>query len=127
VEGTRDREGWTFAGDFRPHSHHHDVRRQMRASETGAGVIEVGGARVRAFFTSWGDGAFPVLADLGADEKLLRLRVDLGGDETVRRLRHVLGKQPRTGIVGLSAGTLRGFDSRRLHRRSILARPVPDK
>jgi hypothetical protein len=92
VEGTRDREGWTFAGDFRPHSHHHEVLRQMRESETGAGVIEVGGARVCAFFTSWGDGAFPVLADLGADEKLLRLRVDLGGDETVRRLRHVLGK-----------------------------------
>jgi hypothetical protein len=32
VEESRDREGWMFAGDFRPHSHHYKVLRQMRAS-----------------------------------------------------------------------------------------------
>jgi hypothetical protein len=91
VEKSRGRKRWKFAGDFRPHSHHHEVLRQMRASETGAGVIEVGGARMCAFFTSWGDGAFPVLADLDAGDRLLRLRIDLGSEETVNRWREVLG------------------------------------
>jgi len=92
VEESREREEWMFAGDFRPHSHHYDVLRKMRASEAGAGVIEVGGAKMCAFFTSWGDGAFPVLADLDAEGGLLRLRIDLGSNETVTRLRHVLGE-----------------------------------
>lgn len=90
VEESRDQESWMFAGDFRPHSHHYDVLRKMRASEAGAGVIEVGGAKMCAFFTTWGDGAFPVLADLDVDGDLLRLRIDLGSEETVSRLRHVL-------------------------------------
>ena len=81
-----------FAGDFRPHSHHYDVLRKMRTSETGVAVIEVAGARMCAFFTSWGDGAFPVVADLDAEGDLLRLRLDLGNEQTVSRLRHVLGE-----------------------------------
>jgi hypothetical protein len=92
VEESREREGWMFAGDFRPHSHHHEVLRKMRASEVGAGVIEVAGARMCAFFTSWGDGAFPVFADLDAEGGLLQLRIDLGSEETISRLRHVLGE-----------------------------------
>jgi hypothetical protein len=92
VEESREREEWMFAGDFRPHSHHYQVLRKMRASEAGAGVIEVAGAKMCGFFTSWGDGAFPVLADLGAEGSLLRLRIDLGSEETVSRLRHVLGE-----------------------------------
>jgi hypothetical protein len=91
VEESREREGWTFAGDFRPHSHHYEVLKKMRAAETGAGVIGVGDAEMCAFFTSWGDGAFPVLADFDGDA-LLRLRIDLGGEQTITRLRSVLGE-----------------------------------
>ncbi|MET9227918.1 DUF2185 domain-containing protein [Lentzea sp. NPDC003310] len=39
------------------------------------------------FFTSWGDGAFPVHRDLAADGTLLRIRVELGSPETVERQR----------------------------------------
>lgn len=46
-------------------------------------------AHLVAFFTSWGDGLFPVVADLGEDAQLLRLRIDLGSDETVERLRQL--------------------------------------
>lgn len=92
VEESREREGWMFAGDFRPHSHHYEVLKRMRASETGAGVIEVGGAKMCAFFTSWGDGAFPVIADIDSDGRPLRLRIDLGSEETVSRLRSMLGE-----------------------------------
>ena len=80
IEEMRDREGLKFAGDFRPHSDHHRALIQMRASATGSGVVDVGGATMCAFFTSWGDGAFPVFADLGRESQLLRIRVQLGDD-----------------------------------------------
>jgi hypothetical protein len=91
IEESREPNGWKFAGDFRPHSHHHAVLVQMRASPTGAGVVEVGGATMCAFFTSWGDGAFSVLADLDGRDRLLRLRIHLGSDETVERISNLMG------------------------------------
>lgn len=89
VEASREREGWTFAVDFRPHSHHHRVLREMRSAATGSGVIEVAGAKMCAFFTSWGDGSFPIRADLDDAGRLLRLRLDLGSDDTIARLRRL--------------------------------------
>jgi hypothetical protein len=44
----------------RPHSHSYQVLAQMPPSETGSGVIGIAGAQMCAFFTSWGDGLFPV-------------------------------------------------------------------
>ena len=87
VEESREREGWAFATDFRPHSHHYEALRQMRASPNGAGTVVVGGAKMCAFLTSWGDGAFPVSVELDGDDRLVRLLIDLGNDETVARLR----------------------------------------
>jgi hypothetical protein len=86
VEQLRDR-GLKFAGDFRPHSHHYLVMRQVRASPTQSGTVEVGGARVCTFMTTWGDGIYPVLRDLDAAGGLVRLRVDLGNDQIVERQR----------------------------------------
>ena len=91
VEDTREREELHFATDFRPHSHHYIVLEEMRASRTGSGTIEVGGARLCAFFTSWGDGAFPVLRELDAAGNLIRLRIDLGNDTSIERLRAIGG------------------------------------
>jgi hypothetical protein len=61
--------------DFRPHSHHWQVMRQVRASETGSGMVEIGGARVLFAQTSWGDGLFPVHADRDAAGELVAIRV----------------------------------------------------
>jgi len=61
--------------DFRPHSHHWQVMRQVRASETGSGTVEVAGARILFAQTSWGDGFFPVHADRDADGDLVAIRV----------------------------------------------------
>jgi hypothetical protein len=89
VERRRDEQGLKFAGDFRPHSHHYVVMEQVRRTATESGTAEVGGAKVCTFMTTWGDGIFPVLRDLDADGKLVRIRIDLGNEKVVERQRKV--------------------------------------
>lgn len=75
-------EAWQAANDkrmtldFRPHSHHWQVMRDVRAAETESAVIEVGGARILFAMTSWGDGYFPTYADY-ADDRLVAVRTVL--------------------------------------------------
>jgi len=78
-----------FALDFRPHTHHWQVMRDVRATPTESGVLELAGAKLCMFMTSWGDGAYPVEADLNAAGQVLRVRIELGCDETVERQRAV--------------------------------------
>ncbi len=66
--------------DFRPHSHHWQVMRGVRASGHGAGMVEVGGAWLLCAMTSWGDGFFPVFADLDEANSLVAVRVVLSED-----------------------------------------------
>jgi hypothetical protein len=68
---------WGLAIDFRPHSHHYFALAEARKSKVGAGTIEVGGAQVCLFFTTWGDGVFPVFLDLDAADQPVQLRVQL--------------------------------------------------
>ena len=75
VEDHRDDEGLVFATDFRPHSHHHRMLSQMRDSADEAGTLALGPASLVAFFTMWGDGEFPVLLDLDADDRPVRCAV----------------------------------------------------
>ena len=83
----QNEHGYRLALDFRPHSHHYLVMQQVRSTPTESGTIEVGGARVCTFMTSWGDGYFPVYLDLDAVRQLVRIRIDLGNDEIVARQR----------------------------------------
>lgn len=77
-------ETWKVAGDrklgldFRPHSHHWQVMRDVRASPSESGVIEVGGARILFAMTRWGDGFYPTYADYAAD-RLVAVRTVLDG------------------------------------------------
>jgi hypothetical protein len=68
---------WLLSTDLRPHSHHFDVLAAARASPSGAGVLEVAGARVMVFFTSWGDGVFPVYLDVDQDQQPVQVRIQL--------------------------------------------------
>jgi hypothetical protein len=63
--------------DFRPHSHHWQVMRGVRASSTDSGMVEVGGAWLLFARTGWGDGYFPVIADFDAEGGLVAVRVQL--------------------------------------------------
>ena len=78
-----------FVLDFRPHTHHWQVMQDVRATPTASGVLDLAGTRLCMFMTSWGDGAFPVEADLNAAGQVLRIRIEVGCDETVERLRAV--------------------------------------
>jgi hypothetical protein len=69
--------GVKLAVDFRPHSHHYQLMAQVRASDTESGSINVGGARMCGFMTSWGDGLFPVVRELSAAGELVRVTVEL--------------------------------------------------
>jgi hypothetical protein len=75
VDDWRAKKGRGLAVDFRPHSHHYRVMRQVRSSETESGVIEVGGADVLGFMTTWGDGFFDVELDSDADGRPVIVRI----------------------------------------------------
>ena len=91
AEETKAERGWLLATDFRPHTHHFLVLAQARASNTGSGELELAGGRTCMFFTSWGDGVFPVFADRDAAGNLLRIRVQLETDGSVEAMEHVNG------------------------------------
>ncbi|MET9563569.1 hypothetical protein [Streptomyces tauricus] len=61
--------------DFRPHSHHWQIMRAVRASPLEAGTVQVGGAQVLCAMTGQGDGWFPVSADLDPTGRLVSVRV----------------------------------------------------
>jgi hypothetical protein len=68
---------WALMIDFRPHSHHFYALAEARKSKLGAGTLEVGDAKVCLFFTSWGDGVFPIYMDLDDQDRPVQLRVQL--------------------------------------------------
>ncbi|MBV1945932.1 hypothetical protein [Streptomyces sp. BV129] len=61
--------------DFRPHSHHWQVMRRIRASELESGTVDIGAARLLCAMTTWGDGYFPLSADLDASGELVAVRL----------------------------------------------------
>ena len=73
---------WLLASDFRPHSHHFHALAAARQNPRGAGTIEVGGAKVCLFFTSWGDGVFPIYLDLDNQDRPVQLRVQLNTSDS---------------------------------------------
>jgi hypothetical protein len=80
VLGWKEETGRRLMVDFRPHSHHWQVMRQVRACEPGAGTVDIGDARLLCAMTTWGDGRFPVSADLDASGAVVAIRVAPGAD-----------------------------------------------
>lgn len=85
IEACREQGLLKFATDFRPHTDFHRLRSQIRSTPEASGTINVGGAEICGFHTSWGDGHFPVYLDRDSAGNALRVRVELGTDETVER------------------------------------------
>jgi len=81
-----------IATDFRPHSHHYHLLKQMRGSRTESGTMELAGSTCCAFFTSWGDGFFPVFRELDERGALLRVRIDLGTPQAIANMDYVNGR-----------------------------------
>jgi hypothetical protein len=80
---------WLLATDLRPHSHHFHALSAARASSLGAGTLELAGTRLVLFFTSWGDGVFPIYLDLDADERPVRVRIQLATSDSNAALARV--------------------------------------
>jgi hypothetical protein len=64
---------------------------QARRSVHGAGELELAGARLLLFFTSWGDGLYPVIVESSADGVPVAVRVQLGDEERRLRTERVFG------------------------------------
>ncbi|HET9993601.1 MAG TPA: hypothetical protein VFQ65_33920 [Kofleriaceae bacterium] len=89
LERVKAENHWLLASDLRPHSHHFHALSAARASKQGAGTVAVGGATALLFFTSWGDGVFPIYLDSDADDRPVQLRVQLNTAESNAALRAV--------------------------------------
>jgi hypothetical protein len=89
AERLKAKHHWLLATDLRPHSDHHRALAAARRSKQGAGTIEVGGAKVCLFFTSWGDGVFPIYLELDHDDRAIQIRIQLDTADTMRAMRAV--------------------------------------
>lgn len=89
LERVKAENHWLLASDLRPHSHHFHVLAAARASNQGAGAISVGGAEALLFFTSWGDGVFPIFLDSDADDRPVQIRIQLATDDSNAAMRAV--------------------------------------
>jgi len=77
VEEYRDKHSLKIAVDYRPHSHHWQVMKDVRASRTESSTTELGGVQVCNFMTTWGDGFFVVHRDMGKDDELIQVRLEM--------------------------------------------------
>lgn len=92
VEQEQQKRGWKMATDFRPHSHHYRLMKPLREEPTQSGCIDVGGATVCGFSTTWGDGFFPVFRELTAAGELVRIRIRLGDENRVELIHNLYRK-----------------------------------
>ncbi|MBS1120028.1 MAG: hypothetical protein H6Q90_2256 [Deltaproteobacteria bacterium] len=68
---------WLLAAELRPHSHHFQVVAAAHRGPHGAGTLELAGAQILLFSTTWGNGVFPIYQDLGADDQPVQVRIQL--------------------------------------------------
>jgi hypothetical protein len=89
LQGLKDSGQFRFAWDFRPHTHPYYLLAQLRGNKTEAGVLDVGGASVCGFMTSWGDGEFPVLIDLDVSNRPIRCGIFFATEAAMSNMRAV--------------------------------------
>lgn len=73
---------WLLATDFRPHSHHYYALAAARQSPDGAGMLDLAKSRMLLFFTSWGDGVYPIYLDLDHEDRPVQVRIQLASPES---------------------------------------------
>ncbi|MFN0249729.1 MAG: hypothetical protein ACKV2T_22800 [Kofleriaceae bacterium] len=80
---------WLLNIDFRPHSHHFQALAAARANPSGAGTLALADTQMMLFFTSWGDGVFPIYLDLDHEDNPVRIRIQLATEESNAAMRAV--------------------------------------
>ena len=89
AERIKAENNWLLATDFRPHSHHFHALAAARANANGAGEIDLGASKMLLFFTSWGDGVYPIYLDLDGEDHPVRVRIQLATEESNAAMRAV--------------------------------------
>jgi hypothetical protein len=84
LEAAKASGQFRFAWDFRPHTHPFYLLAQLRKNANEGGVLDVGGFAVCGFMTSWGDGEFPVLIDLDAQNRPVRCGLFFATNEAMQ-------------------------------------------
>jgi hypothetical protein len=97
--------GLKFALDFRPHSHAFTLLEQIRATETESGEVEVGGALLCGFATTWGDGVFEVHRDVSADGSVARVRIEMATPPRLAAMRRV--QEQARGLTKIGVASAR--------------------
>ncbi len=87
AERKKAENSWKLATDLRPHTHHFHALAAARASNHGAGAMELAGTQLLLVFTSWGDGVFPIYLDLDAANRPVRVRIQLATAESTAAMR----------------------------------------
>ena len=82
IERKKAQNKWLLAIDYRPHSHHYHALAAARKSPDGVGALELAKSRMLLFFTSWGDGVFPIFLDLDHDDQPIQIRIQLATAES---------------------------------------------
>jgi hypothetical protein len=83
ISAQKESDKLLLAIDVRPHTHEWKLLATARSSPTASASLQLVGGGVCGFFTSWGDGAFPVYRDVDEAGELVRVRVELGAPEIV--------------------------------------------
>ena len=89
LEAVKESGEFRFAWDFRPHTHPYYLLAQLRKNKTEAGTLDIGGFMACGFMTSWGDGEFPVLIDLDAQNRPIRCGIFFATQESMENMRAV--------------------------------------
>lgn len=95
VEAWVATQGVRVAMDFRPHSHHWEVMRQVRAHPMEVGQLDLAGGRLLGLMTSWGDGIFPVNLSVDASGAVAAVEVELGDAERADRVERLMRRASR--------------------------------
>ncbi|MBX9689318.1 MAG: DUF4241 domain-containing protein [Candidatus Obscuribacterales bacterium] len=89
VQSHLDQHHLVAAMDFRPHTDHWRMLKELAGHETESGVIQLGDSHCCGFMTGWGDGFFPVYLELDAAAKIVAVRIELATEETKKGMRRV--------------------------------------
>jgi len=81
--------------DYRPHCNLERLNAQIRSSDERNGRLVLDSARTCGFDNRWGDGIFPVIRDLDAQGRTIRVRMDVGNEQMQARMRQMMAKASR--------------------------------
>lgn len=90
VQGIVEKRTLKLGTDYRPHCNLERLNAQIRSSPLSAGNLNLSGSKVCGFDNRWGDGIFPVIRDLDAGGRLVRIRIDAGNDDRKKLFRKVM-------------------------------------